>query len=197
MSVSGLAVDAAGIVYLTGTGGSITSAGWGFVAKFDLTTDGLCTNGMPLAAGNGLCYLNYWPPNLAYPQALAFDAAGKLYVAGFVEESSNGGILTAGAYQTGFSGDGYYNAFVCRLDPATGNVLYGTLLGGSSPDAGASAFSVGADSAGNVYVAGETNSAALFPLQNPIQSGIPTTQPVMFVSSFNSTLRVQGPRKRR
>jgi hypothetical protein len=189
MSASGIAVDGAGMVYLTGTGGSITSNGWGFVAKFDLTADGVCTNNMPLSSGNGLCYLNYWPPNLAFPQALTFDPSGKLYVSGFVENSANDGIVTPDAYQTGFSGNGYYNAFVSRLDPATGNVLYGTLLGGSSSNAGAQADGVGADSAGNIYLVGSTNSAALFPLVTPVQSGIPSkSSSVMFVASFDPTL---------
>jgi hypothetical protein len=134
ISSAGIAVDSGGLVYLTGTGGSITSNGWGFVAKFDLT-----------AGTNGLDYMNYWPSNSAFPAYLTFTAAGGLYVVGLVEDAY--GVTTLGAYQTTFLGTGYYNAFVCQLAPATGNVLFGTLVGSAAAGGATVGTSVATDAA--------------------------------------------------
>ena len=176
-SVNSIAADGAGMVYLTGTVAvpPQNQQAVAFVVKFDLT-----------AGTTGLVYFTPWGGDvngsgtLATPSYLMFDAAGRLYVAGFAQ-SNKSGLVTSGAYQTVLEPGG--DAFVTRLDPATGSVLYGTLLGGSSVTT-----SVGADSAGNVYAVGWTSSAS-FPLQNPIQSQFPSAgSGVMFVASFDPTL---------
>lgn len=91
-----------------------------------------------------------------------FDAAGNVY-------NLNGGPVTPGAAQTQTGGGTCYvasgfiglvptpcsDAHIAKLDPA-GNVVFGTLLGGPTDDAG-SALAV--DAPGNVYVVGNTGGS--------------------------------------
>jgi hypothetical protein len=60
---------------------------------------------------------------------------------------------SVGAPQTTIGGD--YDAFLFKLSP-TGRLVYSTLMGGSSTE---DARGVAVDSAGNAYVAGNTNSS--------------------------------------
>ena len=86
---------------------------------------------------------------------IAVDAAGDAYVTGYT--NSTNFPTTAGAFQTKFAGTGgnicmrWGDAFVTKLDPSGGQLLYSTYLGGSLDDA---AWAITIDTAGNAYIAG-------------------------------------------
>jgi uncharacterized protein (TIGR03437 family) len=95
-------------------------------------------------------------------ESMVVDAVGNVYVAG---AAGSGAPTTAGVYQTQSPGGqcaGDLNAppspcniaFISKLSPS-GSVVWATYLGGSGPD---DAHAVAVDSAGNVWVAGETVS---------------------------------------
>jgi hypothetical protein len=91
--------------------------------------------------------------------AVALDTNGNVYIAGqtFSKQfSTNESFSTPGAFQTNFAGGKLTgDAFVFKLDAASGYPAYITYLGGSADDG---AFGVAVDSAGNAYVTGFTDS---------------------------------------
>ena len=71
--------------------------------------------------------------------------------------SATNAFATPGAFQTNFAGGKLTgDAFVFKLDAASGYPAYITYLGGSADDG---AFGVAVDAAGNAYVTGFTDSA--------------------------------------
>jgi len=124
-----LAVDAAGNVFVAGTGGAVpitpnaasSTASANFAAKLS-------------ADGSRFLYVTYLPNAGPAAPSIAIDSAGNAYVAG---------QTTAG------------HAYVVKLNPAGTAFLYNVTLAGSAHD-WASAIQV--DSAGNAYVAGQTTS---------------------------------------
>jgi hypothetical protein len=84
-----------------------------------------------------------------YASSIAVDVLGNSYVAGWTFSSN---FPTTPGIDPDFN---YYNdAYLVKLDPA-GRLLYSTFLGGWYEDF---ATSVALDSAGNIYLAGETRS---------------------------------------
>ncbi len=155
-----IAVDAAGNAFVAGntdtsdiptTAGALLATGTGaFVAKVN-------------AAGTALGYLTYIGPT-NYPQspsthpantakAIAVDAAGNAYVTGSTFDPQF--PASAGAYQSTLAG-GASDAFVAKINPDGTGVVWATYLGGGGADVG-NALSV--DAAGNVWLAGSTQSA--------------------------------------
>ncbi len=104
---------------------------------------------------------------------LVLDSLGNAYIGGWTESSNF--PTTAGAFQTTLSG--LIDAFVAKFNPAlsgSASLVYSTLLGGSGKDGtvftgggpdrfwGAPLYrqpAIAVDSAGDAYIAGETNSA--------------------------------------
>jgi len=166
--IYGLAVDSAGNVYVVGTTGSNfplvnpiqSKPASGFVAKLN-------------AAGTALVYSTYLGGS-GYQTiyGIAVDSAGNAYVAG---GTSSPDFPVVNAYQSTLAGQG--NAFVSKLNPAGSALVYSTFLGGSGSDR---ANGIAVDSAGSVYVTGNTTSKN-FPLMNAFQSRVAPT----FVSKFN------------
>jgi uncharacterized repeat protein (TIGR01451 family) len=123
-----------------------------------------------VAGTSGLIYSTYLGSGLSDPKtttsstyatAVAVDANGDAYVAGWTQASATelpSGFPTTGAYQT--TNDGAISAFVYKIDPTTSQLLYGTFLGGSGID---KATGIALDDSGNIYVAGQTTSSN-FPL---------------------------------
>ena len=149
-----LALDSTGNLLLVGdtdspnfpTSGPIQAANGGgidaFVAKLH-------------SSGSTLTYSTYLGGSgIDAATATAFDSAGNAYVTGVTNST---GFPTAGALQSS-SGDGSFDAFVAKLDPAGAALVYSTHFGGSGDDMG---FSIAADSAGNAYVVGQTGSGNL------------------------------------
>ncbi|HUP14789.1 MAG TPA: SBBP repeat-containing protein [Acidimicrobiia bacterium] len=81
--------------------------------------------------------------------AIAVDAAGNAYVAGFTGSEN---FPTSGALQPAKSG--LYDAFITKLDP-TGAVVWSTFFGGSGDER---AHGIALDDDGNVIVMGRTDS---------------------------------------
>ncbi len=106
------------------------------------------------AAGSALDYATFLGgSDLDYGYALTLDAASSTTVTG--RTGSSNFPTTPGAFDTSFNG--YYDAFVVRLN-ATGSALdFGTFVGGSDRDLGGYALTL--DAAGRVTVTGETESS--------------------------------------
>jgi hypothetical protein len=149
----GIAVDALGNAYVTGTTSSTnfpttigafqTTFGGGgldaFVTKINPT-------------GSGLVYSTYLGGSGDDDgSGIAVDALGNAYVAGTT--SSTNFPTTPGAFQTTVGG--FEDAFVTKLNPTGSGLVYSTYLGGSGQDFGRG---VALDSAGSAYVTGFTRS---------------------------------------
>jgi hypothetical protein len=139
----GIALDAAGNIYVVGS----TGFGYGvidvFVAKFSgydftplyVTFFGGSTNGKIGVAGD-------------WGRGIAVDAAGNAYVTGRIESSD---------FPTtdGTSPNGYADAFVAKLSSDGSTLLYSTRLGGSGQS---DAYAIALDPQGSAYVTGWTSS---------------------------------------
>jgi hypothetical protein len=91
---------------------------------------------------------------------MALDAAGNIYVTGVTSDNVGGFPTTAGAVQPN-KGGGSTDAFVSKFNPSGSALLYSTYLGGSVDENRRNSHPgrIAIDGDGNVYVAGETNSA--------------------------------------
>jgi uncharacterized protein (TIGR03437 family) len=87
------------------------------------------------------------------PPSLALDAAHCAYVTGWTKSSTF--PTTMGAHKTRLNAE-YGNAFVTKLKADGSDLVYSTLLGGSTADY---ATSLSVDAAGNAVVTGFTNSS--------------------------------------
>ena len=155
-SAEGIAVDAKGAIYVSGTTGSadfptanaLQRAGGGvsdaFVAKLS-------------ADGTTLIYATYLGGSasegeIAQPagKTIAVDAAGAAYVAG-VTQSSDFPVVRA--LQDRFKGD--VDAFVAKLSADGSRLIYSTYLGGSKSEAYAA---IAIDPTGAAHISGTTSS---------------------------------------
>ena len=182
-------LNAAGsaLVYSTYLGGSgfdrgdgitVDSAGNAYVAGDTLSTDFPTASPLQPALGGGENYgdafvtkLNASGSALVYStylggngdevgNGIAVDASGNAYVTG---PTSGNFPTTAGAFQPVHHGS--LDAFAAKLNSAGSSLLYSTYLGGSNYDNG---LSIAADSSGNAYVVGWTDSTD-FPTASPLQ----------------------------
>jgi hypothetical protein len=170
----GIAVDSAGNILLTGetestnfpTLNALDSTAGGGTCGSDPCNDIFVT--AQTANGSALRYSTYLGGSGDDENsAIAVDSAGNAYVTGLTA----GGIPTLNAYQGTFGG-GTSDAFMVELNPAasgSASLLYGTYLGGGAADAG---NGITVDSAGKVYLTGETSSGGStpFPTKNAYQS---------------------------
>lgn len=211
-SPESMAVDAAGNVYLAGSAGAGLGATSG--AYQPQLTAGTCPEGLETRPTQGPCpdafvmkletsgavawatYLGGSGPDDAH--AIAIDKAGNVWVTG--ETVSSDFPTTSNAMQRAFHGEvdfgpvRYGDAFVSKLDPTGGKLLFSTYLGGSAPDG---AFGVAIDTSGSAYIAGGTQSPDFPTTSGTLQSvyageagGSPSLAGDAFVTKFNSAGQV-------
>jgi hypothetical protein len=165
-TVNGIAVDAGGNAYVTGTTfsnnfpvanalqpsrpGPVQAA---FVSKL-------------APAGNALVYSTYMGATNCGTTGwgVAVDGAGSAYVTGQTC-GSNFPIVNAVQGSLGSVPTSIADAFILKLTPVGNALVYSTYLGGTSSDVGRG---IALDGAGDVYVTGWTASPN-FPLANPVQ----------------------------
>jgi hypothetical protein len=157
-SISAVAVDSAGSVYVTGGGAGQTFPTTSS-AYYPTDSSHHCNQDLFLtvlnSTGDKLTYSTCFGASAANPSALAVDSRGRAFIAGRVSGSVP---TTPNAYQTSYPGVGSA-AFVTVIDTtASGasSLLYSTYLGisGTGAAQGAYASGVTVDSFGNIYVAG-------------------------------------------
>ncbi|HEV3003736.1 MAG TPA: SBBP repeat-containing protein [Pirellulales bacterium] len=163
-SGNGIAVDASGNAYVTGTTASsdfptanalqpALGASGGYYNAFVTELN---------AAGSALVYSTFLGgKGNDSGNGIAVDAAGEAFVAGYTQSTN---FPTANALQSALGGS--QNAFVAKLSAAGSSLVYSTFLGGSGSDSG---NGIALDGAGNAYVTGTTSSTN-FPTSNPLQS---------------------------
>ena len=162
-TANGIATDAAGNVYITGSTWSIdfpTAMALKATAQVDYR-DVFVSKFDPAGA---LVYSTYLGGgNMEAGNGIAVDSAGNAYITG--STMSQDFPVTTQAYQS--VGDGVFNdAFVVKIDPL-GGLLYSSYLGGTLDDEG-NAIAVDESGAGvTVVVTGETWSHD-FPTVNPL-----------------------------
>jgi hypothetical protein len=171
-----VAVDASGNAYITGEAGDNT---------FPHTT------ATPFAGGLHDAFLVKLDPTGAQLYSTLFGGAGddsgngialsgtSVYVAGGTKSLNFPGVT--GKFQTTLTGT--LNAFVAKFDAGAGTLMFATYLGGSTIDV---ANGIAADSTGQVYVVGETESAN-FPIVNAFHTTLGGTSDA-FATVLNPTL---------
>ncbi len=125
-------------------------------------------------------------PGIAFgdgAQALAVDAEGNAYIAGYANSADF--PVTKGAFQTkNYSAvEQYYTAFVAKLNPTGSKLVYSTFLGGNFYDV---ANGLAVNAAGDAYVTGTTLSTNF-----PVVAGAfqPTNHAIKgnaFITELNS-----------
>jgi hypothetical protein len=154
---AGIAVDASGSAYITG---STYSADFPVASAFQSRNGGGQDAFIARlsADGNSLVFSTYLGGTggiAAYPEAgqgIALDSQGSAYVTG-VTSSANFPLLNA--VQTSLLGS--TDAFVAKLS-ASGTLVYSTYLGGSGVDVG---NAIAVDASGGAYVVGYSYSTDL------------------------------------
>jgi hypothetical protein len=180
----GIAVDGSGNAYVTGQtnsanfpttsgafqrtyGGGNTDA---FVAKLNPT-------------GTALVYSTYLGgSDNDSGEGIAVDAAGDAYVTSATASANF--PTTAGALQTSFGGNGFYDAFVAKLNPTGTALVYSTYLGGSNNDYGAG---IAVDAAGDAYLTGYTASTNFPTTAGALQTPYGGGNTDAFVAKLNPT----------
>ncbi len=151
----GIAVDATGAAYVTGSAGSANfptttgafdttynGSGDVFVAKLDAT-------------GSSLLYSTFLGGSSADGGfGIAVDSADSAYVTGFTLSADH--PTTPGAFDTTY-GDGGRDAFVTKLNAAGSQLIYSSFLGGTGFDQGRG---IAVDATGAAYVTGATGRTA-------------------------------------
>jgi uncharacterized protein (TIGR03437 family) len=144
-----LAIDPAGEVYVASTTASAlpfpTTPG-----AFQSTPsypDGSGVVAKLNASGSALLYATYLSGNgLSVPQAIAIDAAGDAFVAGYTQAPDF--PVTPGAFQTGYFPSAEYMEFVTKLNPQGTGLVYSTFLGATLK----TASEIKVDAQGGAYV---------------------------------------------
>jgi len=149
--VYGMVVDAAGSAHVTGLAyASFPVSDGSYQSSFGGGTDAFAAKLDP--TGGSLVYSTFLGgANYDRAYGIALNPAGEAIVAGYTHSVDF--PLPAGAFQTIHGGGS--DAFAARISATGEDLLYSTLLGGSSRD---EAHAIAVDSFGDAYVAGMTSS---------------------------------------
>lgn len=173
-----IALDGAGNIYITGATTSLDFPAIGAIqaAHAGGGQDGFITKLSP--DGQTVLYSSYLGGSGADTSyALAVDAQGYAYIGGFTNSPDFPAINAA---QSTFGG-GRVDAFIVKLSPDGGTVVYSSYLGGSGDDVG---FTVATDGTGSAYLSGITTSANL-PLANAFQATLNSANGDIYVAKLN------------
>jgi hypothetical protein len=162
---TGIAIDAAGNAYVTGTTAS-TEATFPVIVGPDLTHNGIYDGtynafvAKVRADGTGLVYAGYIGGAVgAEGVGIAVDAAGNAYVTGVTSSNQKTFPVTVGPDLTF---NGFHDAFVAKVRADGTGLVYAGYIGGAGPEYG---IGIAVDAAGNAYVTGTTTSTeATFPV---------------------------------
>lgn len=150
----GIALDAAGSVYVTGLTDSLdfpTTAG-ALQTSLNGSRDAFVTK--LNSTGSALLYSTYLGgDNLETGNSIGLDALNNAYITGVTASADF--PTTPGVVDTSFNG-GNDDAFVSKLNPSGSALIYSTYLGGSAVTDTATAIAV--DGSGSAYVTGFTDS---------------------------------------
>jgi hypothetical protein len=147
----GIAIDASGSAYITGTT---------YSTDYDITPGVFQTNGGSgnvfvtklNSTGSGLTYSTYFGgSNNDNGRGISIDNSGNAYIIGYTNSTDYD--ITSGAFQT--TNEGGSDVFVTKLNNNGTALLYSTYIGGSSGDYG---HAITIDDSGNAYITGYTNS---------------------------------------
>jgi len=162
-TAAGIAVDAAGNVYIVGTTQSLDFPATlgAFQTRLNSTIGVSDVFVSKLnAAGSALIYSTYiGGSGFDFGRAIAVDAAGNAYVTG--QTGSSNFPTTGGAFQRAIKfiptprPADPLDAFVTKLNPTGSGLVYSTYLGGVDVE---DALGIAVDAAGNAYVTGYTAS---------------------------------------
>ncbi len=138
-----------------GAEGDLVGGEDAFVTKLDPDLSGTLVGGVKKPLASTL----FGGDGSDTPSAIALDTGGNIYITGKTTSSTLPG--TTGAIQTGLNGAGAGDVFVTKLD---GNLTapVSTYLGGTGSND--TSYALAVNRAGNVYVAGSTNSSN-FPIK--------------------------------
>ncbi|HLJ96277.1 MAG TPA: SBBP repeat-containing protein, partial [Gemmataceae bacterium] len=183
---AGIAVDAAGEAFVTGSTSSTnfpTTTG-AFQSSLQGQVDAFVTK--LNALGSSLLYSTYLGGSLGSGSSatgIAVDTAGEAFVTG--STFSTNFPTTAGAFQTNLQGSGT-NAFVTKLNASGSSPLYSTYLGGSGHlNGGDRALGIAVDTAGEAFVTGITTSTNFPTTTGVFQSSLPGPESA-FVTKLNT-----------
>jgi hypothetical protein len=159
--VNGIAVDASGNVYASG---STRSASFPLASPLQPTFGGGVSDAFVFelnSTGSSLVFSTFLGGNgQDYTEGLAIDNAGTVYVAGTTLSTN---FPLANATQKTMGGN--HTAFAAKIAPGGTSLLYSTYYGGSGGDYN---NGMALDSGGNLYFYGDTTSTN-FPALNAIQ----------------------------
>ncbi|HLK22064.1 MAG TPA: SBBP repeat-containing protein [Bryobacteraceae bacterium] len=155
--VNGVALDAAGYVYITG----ITTSP-DFPLKNPFQSTGSAYIAKLTSAGDAMVYSSYLGDRASIGWGVAVDRSGAAFVFG----NAGSGFVTKNAFQASFGG-GESDLFLAKVSADGSGLEFATYLGGSDAEY-QNQSTLAVDAAGNAYVTGWTFSKD-FPTKDSLQ----------------------------
>ena len=178
-NAQGITVDGNGNAYVTG---QTTSTDFPTVSPLQAANAGGSSDGFVLklnAAGNAFTYSTYLGGGSNdVPTSIAVDGTGNVFLSGLTSSTN---FPTQNAFMA-TAPNASLTGFVTKVNAAGSALVYSTYLGGSTLD---QPYAIAVDSAGNAYIAGETDSTD-FPTKGAFQS-VHKAGSDAFVAKLNAT----------